>query len=217
MSWSTYGKKNSTTARQQVAAVVEPVASVSVQYSDETDQTALLRIYDMGVCPQPCYIELDLEDGRLGAGYYGGDGIPFSVRHGRTIHWNIPPLQSRAVNRILREIAPLAQTIADNSDIAWDGNNNVGELSKAAEAARDEIGRLLGEENGRPVLFDDHDHIHYALGCDWFAEGLDELRDEVRERGVDAVYNEYQGAGISEDYPNIPDLRELLEELAEAE
>lgn len=215
---STYGKKSSTTARQPlVTAAAEPAQSVSVQYLNEANQTALMCVYDLQVCPQPCHISLDLEDGVLSTDYQSGDGTPSSVWHGREIRWTIPPLQTRAVNRVLREIVPLAQAIADNTEIEWDGNNRVGELNEAAVAARCEIGRLLGEENGRPALFGDDDCVHYALGCDWFAEGMSELRDAVHARGVDAVYNEYQGEGVSEDYPYIPDLRALLEELKDAE
>ena len=220
MSWSTYGKKNSTSARLasvEIAASENTDADVSVQFLDESQPTALLRVYQGQSNAQQAFIALDLEDGQLYADYNAeiGNSVPMSVGHGRTIRWYVPALQANVMNRILREITPLAQQVLDGSEVERDGNN-VGTLNDTAQDALDEIGRLLGERGTPPILYDEFsDAVFWSAAEDWFIDEDDELGEAVYERGVDAVMAECQGTGTCEASPYITNLQEYLRELVE--
>ncbi|MFC9816500.1 hypothetical protein ACFVJM_31070 [Streptomyces virginiae] len=107
---------------------------------------------------QPAYVELGLEDGILLASYSTevGSGVPASVHHGIDSRWSIPLLTQDAANRLLDELAPLAQRMLDGSEIVWNGSNRVGRLvTEDAEAAYDAIAERcegIEEHDGNPDL-----------------------------------------------------------------
>ncbi|MGP3777103.1 hypothetical protein ACTWJ8_40345 (plasmid) [Streptomyces sp. SDT5-1] len=99
---------------------------------------------------QDTYIELDVRHGTLLADYNGviGSGIPFEVFHGFERRYAIPLLTGDAANRVMREIAPLADRILADWEEHWDGNNMVARLGEDARAAEEEIEQHLGVHAG---------------------------------------------------------------------
>lgn len=119
---------------------------MSVRIIECTEPTELYRHYDGQTEPQPAYIELDLKSEKLYADYDGeiGGATPFSVHYGFDRRWGIPVLTVEAANRVLHEIAPLADRILADWEEEWDGNNMVAVLGEDAQAAEEEIEKLLG-------------------------------------------------------------------------
>lgn len=117
-----------------------------VEIIECTDPTALYRHYDGQSEAQGAYIELDLREGKLFADYNGdiGNGVPFSVYHGFDRRYSVPVLTADAVNRVVRELAPLANRILADWEEVWDGRNMVAELGDDAKAAEAEIEERLG-------------------------------------------------------------------------
>ncbi|MFJ3793862.1 hypothetical protein [Kitasatospora sp. NPDC090091] len=116
-----------------------------VQVHSVTEDTELHCWYDRESQAQSVYVELGLSDGILLASYNGivGSGMPASVYHGIDRRWSIPPLTADGANKLLAEIAPLAQRVLDGSDVEWDGRNHVGRiLTDDAQAAYDAISEL---------------------------------------------------------------------------
>lgn len=96
--------------------------------------------------PQSAYIELDTQEGSLHATYDSdiGGAIPFSVYHGLDRRYRIPVLTAEATNRVMQEIAPLADRIIAGTKAEWDGNNTVAVLNEDARAAEEELEAHLG-------------------------------------------------------------------------
>lgn len=119
---------------------------MSVRIIECTDLTELYRHYDGQSEPQPAYIELDTQAGTLYADYNAeiGNAIPFSVYHGLDRRYGIPVLTGEAANRVMQEIAPLAERIVAGTEAVWDGSNTVAELSDDALAAEEELEAHLG-------------------------------------------------------------------------
>ncbi|MEU3877652.1 hypothetical protein [Streptomyces sp. NPDC029704] len=96
--------------------------------------------------PQPAYIELDLREGLLLADYDAevGGAVPFAVRHGFERRYPVPLLTGSAANRVMEEIAPLAQRILSDWEQESDGSNMVARLGKDAQAAEEQLMERLG-------------------------------------------------------------------------
>jgi hypothetical protein len=129
---------------------------------------------------QGAFIALHLADGRLYASYNAeiGNGIPASVYHGQVRRYPIPVLTADAANRLLREIGPLAQRIADDWEDDWDGSNYNAVLGTDACKAEDEIGKLTDSER-----FGIGDLVVEASACDWMTGSP----GEAAELGVTAA------------------------------
>lgn len=119
---------------------------MSVHIIECTDPTELYRHYDGQTEPQEAYIELDTQNETLSATYNGeiGNAVPFTVYHGLDRRYGIPILTAEAANRVMHEIAPLADRIIAGTEAVWDGNNTVAELTDDALAAEEQIEKLLG-------------------------------------------------------------------------
>ncbi|WP_371099897.1 hypothetical protein [Streptomyces sp. PU_AKi4] len=119
---------------------------MSVRIIKCTDPAELFRHYDGQTEPQPAYIELDTQNGTLLATYNSeiGNAVPFTVYHGLDRRYGIPILTADAANRVMEEIAPLADRVIAGTTVEWDGNNNVAILDEDAQAAEEEIEKLLG-------------------------------------------------------------------------
>lgn len=141
--------------------------------------------------PQPAYIEMT-EDGDVSADYSGeiGDAIPMYVWNKRTLRWNILPSangDSLADWLESAEISALLERIHDGHTVDWNGSNYTGHLDDDAQAASDELDRIL---NGSWALPYDTTEVWDAK--EWLAEGFD--IDQVIEEGI-AGY-----AATAEDY-----------------
>ncbi|MTE20227.1 DUF1870 family protein [Streptomyces sp. TRM43335] len=119
---------------------------MSVRIIECTDPTELYRHYDGQSEPQDAYIELDTQSETLSATYNAeiGNAIPFSVHYGLDRRYRIPILTAAAANRVMREIAPLADRIIAGTETEWDGSNTVARLDDDALAAEEEIEKHLG-------------------------------------------------------------------------
>lgn len=119
---------------------------MSVRIIECTDPTELFRHYQGQSEPQGAYIELDTQDGTLHATYNSeiGNAVPFSVYHGLDRQYGIPILTADAANRVMQEIAPLADRIIAGTKAEWDGNNTVAILDDDALAAEEELEEHLG-------------------------------------------------------------------------
>ncbi|QKW31475.1 hypothetical protein HUT11_35520 (plasmid) [Streptomyces seoulensis] len=162
-----------------------------------TDPTKLFRHYDGQSEAQPAYIELDLREGTLLADYDAevGGAIPFSTYHGFERRYSIPVLTGEAANRVMQEIAPLAERILADWVEEWDGNNMVARLGGDALAAEEEIEKMLGNGLGsydreHPFAPDDlvtaWDIDGAVNGCeaedyDIIAETTDERLEEIEK------------------------------------
>ncbi|MGW1189261.1 hypothetical protein [Streptomyces sp. NPDC002559] len=133
-----------------------------------TDPTELFCHYSGQSEAQSAYIELDLREGALLADYDSeiGGGCPFSVFHGFDRRYTVPVLTAEAANRVMREIAPLAERILADWEEEWDGNNMVARLGEDAAAAEEEIEAALG--TGHP---DEHPFGEKDLVGMWDIDG----------------------------------------------
>lgn len=156
---------------------------MSVRIIECTEPTELYRHYDGETQAQPAYIELDTQAGTLLATYNAeiGNGIPFSVRHGLDRRYGIPIVTAEAANRIMQEIAPLADRVIAGTEAEWDGSNTVAKLNDDARAAEDEIEKFLG--CGYP--YSEHPFTDEDLVAVWDVDGA-VSGDEVEEYGITA-------------------------------
>ncbi len=118
----------------------------TVRIIDCKDATELYRHYDGQSEAQSCYIELDLREQTLLASYNAeiGNAIPFSVHYGLERRYSIPVLTADAANRVMKELAPLADRILADWEEHWDGNNTVARIGEDADAAEETILDSLG-------------------------------------------------------------------------
>jgi hypothetical protein len=137
---------------------------------------------------QPVVLALDLEDGELTAYYRADDSSrPASVYHRRTLWFDLPCLTMTAANDLLQEVEPLAQRILDGATIEWDGNNFIGQLTRDAQYAEDELRGRADPEN-----WDDYStQVVGFSAADWY--GSDETAEETIQRlGVTAETTDAQ-------------------------
>ncbi|MGW2689807.1 helix-turn-helix domain-containing protein [Streptomyces sp. NPDC001414] len=119
---------------------------MAVRIIDCTEPAELYRHYEGEFEPQGAYIELDLREGSLLADYNSevGNAVPEAVCHGFEIRFSIPVLTADAANRVMRELAPLAERMLADWEEEWNGNNHVARLGGDAQAAYTEIEQHLG-------------------------------------------------------------------------
>ncbi|TGB14591.1 helix-turn-helix domain-containing protein [Streptomyces palmae] len=206
----------------------------TVRIIECTHPTELYRHYDGQFEPQPTYIELDTQAGTLHATYNGeiGNAIPFTVVHGLDRRYDIPLLTAEAVNRVMREIAPLADRVIAGTTAEWDGNNTVAVLDDDARAANEEIEDHLGLptsdsgwSNEPNQGFADEDLIgvwdidgatngsevsDYGITADTTDARLDEIEQDILSDLAPCDGNQVAVCHGLDDY-----LRQLRDELAE--
>jgi hypothetical protein len=111
-----------------------------------TSPAELFRLYDGEQRPQATYIELHLVAGTLTAEYHAPvspAGAPIGVRTGHIRRYPLPILTATAANRVLDDIAPLAERIlADWTEVGADADPSA-VLGRDAEDAETEIRRAL--------------------------------------------------------------------------
>jgi len=125
---------------------------------------------------QGVYVELDCENELLHVEYNGeiGNAVPFSVYHGHDQRFGIPLLKTDAINRLLDEIAPLAERVIAGYESVWDGNNYVAKFSSDAQAALEEIEALCDEAGENS---DESNTIAEWNAGDWL-KNITHYRDE---------------------------------------
>ena len=174
---------------------------MSVRITDCTDPTELFAQFHGQSEPQPVHIELDTQAGTLHASYSSeiGNGVPGSVYHGLDRRYGIPVLTASAANRVMREIAPLADRIVAGTEAEWDGNNTVAVLNDDAQAAEEEIEKYLnlpseGGWSDEPNQgFDDSD-----LVAVWDVDGATN-GSEIADYGITADTTDDRLEGIEQE------------------
>lgn len=119
---------------------------MSVRIIECISPTELYRHYDGEFNAQDVYIELDLREGTLLADYNAqvGNAVPEAVFHGFERRYGIPILTGEAANRVMQELAPLADRILADWESEWNGQSTIAVLGSDALAAEEEIEKLLG-------------------------------------------------------------------------
>jgi transcriptional regulator with XRE-family HTH domain len=188
---------------------------VSVRVIDCTNPLELYRHYENEFEAQPAYIKLDLRGGTLLADYNSEAGdsnaVPQAVRDGFERRYGIPVLTAEAANRVMREIAPIADRILADWDDDWNGMNMVVRLGEDAQAAEEELEKRLGLNLGYDVAdadtqgYDDIDIVQawdidgavngqevadYDITADTTDDRLEEIAAEITRELADCVTKE---------------------------
>lgn len=172
----------------------------------------LFCMYDGQFQPQSCYVELDLQDGTLSAGYNAeiGNAVPSAVYHGHVRRYLIPCLRGDIANQLLDTLAPLAERVITGYVSSWNGHAHIAALTDDAQDADHAINAAIVDS-----YYSDDDCVQYANASDW----LDEICSEIQKglaagETVDTLVSEMRGDG-TEEFPILIGLREYLESLNE--
>ncbi|MBT8453006.1 MAG: hypothetical protein KJO40_13640 [Deltaproteobacteria bacterium] len=160
-----------------------------------SDNAYLHHHYPGQIEPQPCYIELDCDDGSLCADWDGeiGNATPVSVWHRRTLRFDIPALKGHKANELLADIEPLAERVVAGYESDWDGNNWVGTYSDDAEDAIGDIQSLIAS-----YYLHDPDWALMVWDAGDYMDGVGDLEAQAAELGVTADSTDDQLATIGE-------------------
>ena len=136
---------------------------------------------------QDCYIELDCDEGVVGAYYNSeiGNSIPGDVYHDRTLRFDIPCITAEAANDLMIEIEPILQRVQNGYTSSYDRQSNLsGEYTVDANRAIAEIEEKCRFAEGLI------DHIEPG---DWF-ECDSELAETITATTTDEEVAEYAEA-----------------------
>lgn len=110
---------------------------------------ALYRHYRRELAPQPCHIELDLEERRLSADYDAEVGEPLAqpreVVYGLVRRYEIPPLTADAAHRVMEQIRPYAERICADWELVYQDRDRMAVLGDDARAAEHALLAHLGD------------------------------------------------------------------------
>lgn len=157
----------------------------TITIADYSGATIPLYLHYDGQCaPQPAYVEMD-EGGAVTADSNGeiGNGVPMYVWHNRTLRWDVcNRVTGAALTAALESLRPEFAAVHAGHSVDWDGNNYVGTLTEAADAAYDRIQQALealeGDETACVSVWSANDWVHqcgerYAVT---FIDGGDRAR-----------------------------------------
>ena len=104
--------------------------------------------YNSQFNPQPAFIQLDCRDGSLMADYSGeiGNAVPMYFWHNQAVRWDIPSETSgESIKEVFEseDFQVCCQRILDGYEDYWDGSNWRGRYSEDAQAASQEVERIL--------------------------------------------------------------------------
>lgn len=158
------------------------MTDLSIIHLNENDQAALFCRFPGQFRAQDCYLELDLEDGKLSADWNGeiGNGVPQSVWSGRTRRFPIPCLTASAANRLMESLAPLAQRVLNGASVEWSENGDVGRLDADASQAEAAIVEWCDPESGD---WDPSQMVGEWSASDWYS---DDTTTVLAEYGITA-------------------------------
>lgn len=166
--------------------------------------------------PQPCFVEVDLENRHVHADWTWANGMyPLRVAHGIDRRYPIPPLTSTAANELLTKIRPLAERMVADWERVWDGSNIKGVLGDDARAAEQEIETLCAgpwEEGEQVSVWDAHAAINgdeaeeYGITANTPDERLKEIEEEILTvLRQDSASDETVLHGVAEHLKNLRD------------
>ena len=149
---------------------------------EQTLRFPVYKQYSPGELPQPAYIYLDLRDGTCGADYSASRGSTTVEQwHNLVLTFSISAATHRDdIDAFLTDCACDLQKILDGSEIVWNGNDNVGKLSDAAQTIFYKIANRaisMSADNEKYMI----DDLCSYLADDIFPES-DESAAEFAER-----------------------------------
>ncbi len=115
---------------------------ITISPCDSNILHPLYHKYQQELEAQPAYVELDIRTGSLHADWDAnvGNGAAPDVWHGLRRQYTILNiLTTDEINRLLTEIAPIAQRILDGAEVVSDGLQDRPVLSEQAQAAEEEL------------------------------------------------------------------------------
>jgi len=173
--------------------VKEGIKMITIQEIKTTDE--LVHMYPGQSDPQPCYVELDLQDGVMTADWNSeiGNAIPFTVYHGHVRRYSIPSLSADAANDLMRELLPLAERVVAGYESVWDGHNNVAILTDDASEANDVIEEWCQQE------FDGNDVLEYVPGDSWCNEFSDDISEKTDDE-LESMAKDAEGTALKDGY-----------------
>jgi hypothetical protein len=162
---------------------METMTETGIEVVPVAEERALFRHYAGQHQPQPAYVQLDCETGKLTADYNGeiGNAVPFAVWHGLRLRWAIPPLKAGAANRLLEALVPIAEKIVAGFSREWDGSNHVGRYTEAADEAIEDAREVCRDFGG------DDDAIQSWDAADWLLDTPKGLTAETTDEELAAL------------------------------
>jgi len=115
---------------------------ITISPCDSNILHPLYNKYEQQYEAQPAYVELDIRTGSLHADWDAnvGNGAAPDVWHGLRRQYEIQAnLTTDEINRLLTELAPIAQRILDGAAVESDGLQDRPVLSEQAQAAEEEL------------------------------------------------------------------------------
>lgn len=178
--------------------------------------------FEMESGAAPTYLEVDLTSREISVDYQASSGTPGRVWHGFIRRFDIPLLTATAANRLMEQIAPLAERMCNDwsEEIGRGGRAEavLGADGRAAEAEL--IAALPGDEDVDPAdLVDVWDAANLFIGNEVDEYGITErTSDEELEQIAEQMLEQVRSSSASgvvvapglEDY-----LRDLRAELVE--
>ena len=124
--------------------------------------------------PQPAYIYLDLRDGDCGADYNGEMGsTPCLQWHNIFLTFPISAeTMADQIEELINSNADKFQAILDDSEIEWDGNNNVGKFGETATEILTELAFFVGDDGYNPDGIQSFDSLLTMIDSSYFEEWL---------------------------------------------
>jgi len=176
------------------------------------DQTSSSR-------PHRVWMMLDVQTGDLWCDTDWATGsTPADVVYGRHLRWAMPPLTADAANRLMAEVAPLAQRIIDGTNSEWrpDLWRFVRTHTPDSQAAQG-IGALTDPDQDWPV----EDLVQVWAAADWLRTDCTDLTAEVgltaatTDEDVDRIGGEVLAGAQQHGVIVIPDLTAHLSDARE--
>jgi len=178
----------------------------------------LYHIYPGQTDPQPAFVAIDLETGKVGYDWDGevGGAVPAEVWHGRVLRLHLDPaVDTEALDKLLESEAwnSHLRALLEDSDIVWDGSNRVGQLGPEAKAALEAMQTLL-DELPTVEVWQAEDWLRGVIG---YRDGLNYIDGElVLPENLEAFVAEYPDEVTLEGPVYVYGMEEYLTQLAEA-
>jgi hypothetical protein len=171
------------------------VTEINVVKLDESHPAALFTpcYTDNGFDPMGVAVSLDLRDGEFTVRTTRppqDNAIPASVQNGAVRWYPVPLITAHQANALLDELRPVAERVLSGSGVAWDGNNDVGRLDKAADEADVELFRFVEQFTQDNA----YSRVEVWEAADFFAEGdqLEQITGDMSDDELAAKGEEFR-------------------------
>lgn len=148
--------------------------NITFKNDDTTPRFPVYHKYGGQFQPQPAYIFLDLRDGECGADYNGEMGsVPVVQWHNIVLTFPISAeTKADQIEQIINDNAEKFQAILDDSEVVWDGSNNVGSFGEKTTALLSELGFYA---DGNPEGLQSYDSQVCMIDEEYFAEWVSDI------------------------------------------